>query len=519
MRRLSTTETAGARRGLRNTWRVTTAIRVFALALSSGIVLSAEDSGASWPLLAALAVIAAASAVFDWTSATTRAAWIPMAEMLLAALMLASADASPGLYAYLAAPPVVAGVRYGPVTTINVAFLGALGLLVAAAGSSDSDPRPKFIAAVPWVLSGLGAGLLAGWQSRFTRDEEARRAPHQAAHQLMAQLHDLARRGAVGLDSAQLASELESRLRIETGALVSAVFISSLDDGLIPLSSYGDTTSLAEEIVREPDDRSPDVQVLTVAGTREVLGFLVLSGVQRWSAEIEERALAVTDNFALRLDTAVLFDEVRHMATAEERDRLAREMHDGVAQEIVALGYVVDEIESVSAEPRIQQLAASLRHELSRVVTELRYSIYDLRHHVTDRRLSGALAEYVREISAGGDLRVSLSFDESGPPLSARTETELLRVAQEAIGNVRRHARASNLWVTFVTDGVHIDLDIDDDGIGGAAAKERHWGLQTMTERAAVIGARLTVSERQSGGTTVRLYTDHSTAPEGSAQS
>lgn len=516
MRLLSPTETAGTRRSLRYTWRVTTAIRVFALALAAGIVLSAEHLGASGPLLAALGVIAAASAVFDWTPAPTRTAWIPMAEVLLAALMLASADASPGLYAYLAAPPVVAGVRHGPVTTINVAFLGALALLVA--GSRDSDPRPELIAAAPWVLSGLGAGLLAGWQSRFTRDEDARRAPHQAAHQLMAQLHDLARRGAVGLDSAQLASQLEARLRIETGALASAVFIGSIENGLIPLSSYGDTTSLAEEVAREPDARSPGVQVLAVAGTSEVLGFLVLSGVQRWSEEIHERALTVADNFALRLDTAVLFDEVRHMATAEERDRLAREMHDGVAQEIVALGYVVDEIESVSDDPQTQELAATLRHEISRVVTELRYSIYDLRHHVTDHRLSGALADYVRELSIGEDLRVNLSFDESGNALSPRAETELLRIAQEAIGNVRRHARATNLWVTFVTDGMHIDLRIDDDGVGGAAAKERHWGLQTMAERAASLGARLTVCERPSGGTSVHLHTDHPTAPEGSAR-
>ena len=54
----------------------------------------------------------------------------------------------------------------------------------------------------------------------------------------------------------------------------------------------------------------------------------------------------------LRLDTAVLFDDVRLMATAEERNRIAREMHDGVAQEIVALGYIVDEIEAASDTPR-----------------------------------------------------------------------------------------------------------------------------------------------------------------------
>ena len=87
------------------------------------------------------------------------------------------------------------------------------------------------------------------------------------------------------------------------------------------------------------------------------------------------------------------------------------------------------------------------------MVTELRFSIFDLRHHVAEHRLSGALAEYVREVSHGTDLRVHLLLDESGPPLPSWTESELLRVAQEAIGNVRKHAQATNLWVTLASDG------------------------------------------------------------------
>ena len=61
---------------------------------------------------------------------------------------------------------------------------------------------------------------------------------------------------------------------------------------------------------------------------------------------------------------------------------------------------------------------------------------------------------------------------------------ELLRIAQEAIGNVRRHARASNLWITLVSDGSSIRLEMEDDGVGNATPKDRHWGLQTMRERA-----------------------------------
>ncbi|UFN45606.1 sensor histidine kinase [Nocardioides okcheonensis] len=493
------------------TWRVTTAVRVFGLALASGIVLSDERSGVTAPLLAALVVVAVGSAVLDWSRATTRAAWVPLAEMLLAAIMLASAGASPGLYAYLAAPPVVAGVRHGVVTVVNTAFVGGLGLLAAVAGSSTPDPRPELVVAAPWVLTGLGAGLLASWQSRSIRDEDARRAPYRAAHQLVAQLHGLARRHQVGLDTAQLAADLETRLRRQTGATASAVYTGSVAEGLVQVSSYGDAGSLAEQVGRHADARSPGVRVLAIQGTDGGLGFVALSGVLRWNDEIAEQAAEVTDNFALRIDTAVLFDEVRRMATSEERNRLAREMHDGVAQEIVALGYVVDEIESISDDPQTRELAASLRQEITRVVSELRYSIFDLRHQLSDHRLSGALTEHVRGLSTGTDLQVHLSFDESGKPLPPHTETELLRIAQEAISNVRRHAGAQNLWVAFCTDGVSLDLRIEDDGIGNAAPRDLHWGLQTMAERAAAIGAALEVCDRDGGGTRVHLTTSHCT--------
>jgi signal transduction histidine kinase len=94
-------------------------------------------------------------------------------------------------------------------------------------------------------------------------------------------------------------------------------------------------------------------------------------------------------------------------------------------------------------------------------------------------------------------------------------ETELLRVAQEAIGNVRRHARARNLWVTLVSDGSCVRLEVEDDGVGNALPKDRHWGLQTMTERASSIGADLHVSPRDGGGTVVRLQTRQPALTEG----
>lgn len=499
-------------------WRVTTASRAFALALIVGTVLGEESATEAAPLLVALVVIAAVSSALEWNAPAHSRPWIPVGEAMLVAVLLSSGPLRPSLLLYLAVPPIVAGVRHGWVTTVNAGFAVAVTTLCTVAVMPDTGAvRDRVLEATPWVIIGMGVGLLASWQTRSMRDIEARQAPFVAANQLVSQLHVLASRGSVGLDSVQQAVELEAALRAETGATRSAVFIHRRrsEPELLSSHSADSPTPIAPAPNGIDVDSDPTILTLWLHGGDQRLGSVVLVRDAGWNGELRARARDIADEFVLRLDTALLFDDVRLMATAEERNRIAREMHDGVAQEVVALGYIVDEIESVSDQPETQQLAASLREEISRVVTELRFSIFDLRHQVADHRLSGALAEYVREVSHGTDLRVHLLLDESGPALPSRMETELLRVAQEAIGNVRRHAHAGNLWVTLVSDGSCVRLEIEDDGIGNALPKDRHWGLQTMKERAATIGADLDISPRHDGGTVVRLQTRHPAPAEG----
>ena len=103
---------------------------------------------------------------------------------------------------------------------------------------------------------------------------------------------------------------------------------------------------------------------------------------------------------ALRLETALLFADVRSVATAEERRRLAREIHDGIAQELASLGYVVDDLAAAPTDGRDEGSAPRLRAEMSRVVSELRLSIFDLRSEVPAAGLGAALSDYVRAVGA-----------------------------------------------------------------------------------------------------------------------
>src|SRR5947208_2432307 len=92
----------------------------------------------------------------------------------------------------------------------------------------------------------------------------------------------------------------------------------------------------------------------------------------------------VADEAALRLETALLFDEVRGVATAEERRRVAREIHDGIAQELSYLGYFVDGLaaDTREADPAMHTQLQQLRSEITRIISELRMSIFDLRSEV-----------------------------------------------------------------------------------------------------------------------------------------
>ncbi|MEP7090589.1 MAG: histidine kinase, partial [Nocardioidaceae bacterium] len=225
---------------------------------------------------------------------------------------------------------------------------------------------------------------------------------------------------------------------------------------------------------------------------------------------------------SLRLDTALVFDEIRTLATADERQRLAREIHDGIAQEVASLGYVVDHLASTTREGEVAQGLRDLRAELSRVVADLRLSIFDLRSDVSPTNgLGSALSDYVRQVGAKSDLTVHLTLKEAPYRLAPSVEAELLRIAQEAITNARKHASAENLWVDCWTDPPRASLVIRDDGNGMSSDRKDSYGISIMRERAQRIDATLDIvsdSSTDAGrGTVVQVrVADKSTVtPEG----
>ena len=214
----------------------------------------------------------------------------------------------------------------------------------------------------------------------------------------------------------------------------------------------------------------------------------------------------IIDRWANHLDAAVMFRQVQSLATQAERARLARDMHDGVAQDVASLGYIVDDLIDRADEGLPAEELVRLREAIGQVVGELRLSIYDLRDDgIRSGGLAGAVGELARREASLGRNAVHLRLHETRNVLSADVEGDFYRIAQEALTNARRHSGASNVWVTVAVGPGGTVLEVADDGRGMGTPRLDSMGLSMMAERAARIGATLEVLPRSPSGTVIRV--------------
>lgn len=196
-----------------------------------------------------------------------------------------------------------------------------------------------------------------------------------------------------------------------------------------------------------------------------------------------------------------------------ERARIGREIHDGLAQVLSNAIFEVDDIERLVERDPAAALV-SLRHlraMLRREMTNVREFISELRPPRVDAGgLEDAMHAAIDGLRSATRLAVVTDFRAPSDPLDDRERTVALRVAQEALQNVRKHAGASTVVVSTAVSGDEWTLEIRDDGRGFdmetvASRGRRNFGMQVMHERAELIGALFDVRSRPDGGTVVRL--------------
>jgi two-component system sensor histidine kinase DegS len=240
--------------------------------------------------------------------------------------------------------------------------------------------------------------------------------------------------------------------------------------------------------------------------------------------ELAERTLERTWLFIERGD-ATLLTEVEAPATAgdlqmriieaqeAERSRLAQEIHDGPAQALSNTIFQVEYIERViGSDPLLARTELRfLRELLRRELGDVRAFISQLRPPLLDQLgLDGAIADTVEHMRTLTGIEITTDLEAPTGDLIDGQLTVALRITQEALQNVRKHAAATTVIVATRLDEDDWVLEVRDDGrgfdVGAVAARgRRNFGLQFMRERAELIGARFDVRSRPDGGTIVRL--------------
>ena len=464
-------------------------------------------------LVAALGTVPLPDAVPGWLQ--------PLAETLAAALVVGSLPVRADYFVpYLLVPLATAGMNAGLVAGLVSASLAWLVFaLTATVATIPVDPKLAPIDKAPWIAMYFSVAVVAAWMRRVLRSQQPRVEPAYAdAHRLLSELHVVARQLSLGLDPQTLAAALVDELQGLAEGATATVLIRSPGGRFVPL--VGDVPSptaesavldawLAADLVRR-NRGGLTVVALPVQMGERVVAVVVLTGEGPLEDEPIRHCRTAIAQAGPRLASALLFDDVRRLATVDERMRLAREIHDGIAQDMASVGYLLDDI-ARDAPPDLAERLAGLRQHLTGLVGELRLSIFDLRAGVDETvGLARTLGDYVTRVGQQAGLVVHVATDESPHRLPVATEVELLRIVQEAVTNIRKHADASNLWLAVSVDPPRAHVTVRDDGNGLGKRRPESMGITGMKERARRIGAGLSVHNRTDGGrgTVVEIVID-----------
>ena len=262
-----------------------------------------------------------------------------------------------------------------------------------------------------------------------------------------------------------------------------------------------------------PDMRSfLGVPIVAAEG---VIGSFYLTqkeGAGNFTDEDQELIELLAYHAAIAITNARLYERSRELSILEERNRLALELHDAVSQKLFSLVLTAE-----SAETLLERDRAAARAQLERLKTlsrealdELRSLILELRPPDLDRDgLCGALRKHVEVLRQLHGVEIELKIDDTVSAGGDGRDQEVFRIAQEALQNALRHARAKHVQIRLARANGHLALEVRDDGVGfqpdDPELRSRRLGLTSMEERADRLGGRLEIHSSPGQGTDIKL--------------
>ena len=323
-----------------------------------------------------------------------------------------------------------------------------------------------------WNLE-TGAVVYSSHWKQMLGYTDAEIEPHISAFERLIHPDDRARATGVNVDAAEdRPYDLEFRLRHKKGH-----YVHVLSRGF-------------------PVRREPGGPIVRIVGTHFDL-------TERKQAE-EAREREQSERSRTELLGRMVF------AQEDERRRIAREMHDQFGEQLTALGLRIRMLKEASADRAdLSSMVEALEHVAQQLDRDVDHLVWELRPTaLDDLGLRAALANYIQDWS----VRVSVSAELhtaglTTDRLGSEIETTLYRIAQEALNNIAKHARAGHVEIILERRPDHVSLIVEDDGVGfdpaGVDADRRGFGLLGMQERAALVGATLQIESAPGEGTTV----------------
>jgi signal transduction histidine kinase len=225
----------------------------------------------------------------------------------------------------------------------------------------------------------------------------------------------------------------------------------------------------------------------------------------------EEEAIRLLESFAdqaaLALEYARVQQEVERLAVLEDRERIAKELHDGVIQALFAVGMGLQGTALMSGDEELATRIEGAVGELDRVIRDLRNYIFGLRPGIlADRQLDKALRALVEEFQSKSGIVTIVELDETVASELSRMAGDVVQLTREALSNVGRHSDAATCRVSlFQRDGTAV-LEVDDDGKGfDPETVRRGDGLTNLEQRTAALGGKVAFESVPTQGTTVRI--------------
>ncbi|CAB4735193.1 MAG: hypothetical protein F2667_14900 [Actinobacteria bacterium] len=515
---------------LRQISRLSALARGFVLVALLAPVLWTRDMAALWALLAIGVVWSLAYVVESRPGALVGLAASEAA--LVSAISAVALHSSTAVVGALAVPPFTAGLRHG-LRGVALSVSAALATLVAISFLVfDQLTSDQSLAVFTWTVTGVGLGLVACFvHSAIVRSQDPL-TPYYNAQSLIRELIDLSGGLSFGLDPNALGGVILSAVRDEvpTSGLVLLV---PRGDELAPMLSKDLGATIDPAVSDEIAARCfvqgrPIVEgvvfaipLLTDNGCVGVVVGMISEQFDQGDITLADRVRLLTrtqQGTAVRLDTALLFARFRDAATADERRRLSREMHDGVAQDIASLGYLVDAIAARPANPEQAERIEFLRERVTAIVAEVRRSVITLRTTVgSSESLGAAISSIARNLSEVSGVPIEVTLDEHTSRLRPEVEGELFRIGQEAINNAVKHSECTTVRVHCQVHAPSASITVTDDGRGMGPGRPDSFGLGIMQERARLIDGILTMEETPGGGLTVAVHLNDSPGPRTAA--